>query len=327
MAACSLLDLSVSTRATGSGAGEAGTLTDSAPAADRDSPAGSSAGQSIEEVATRVDLSDEAVHWDLGSALSYDQYLRLDRVLSAQEPLSTQHDEMLFIIVHQVSELWMKLMLHELHAVMECVRRDDLGPSFKMFDRIGRVQEQLLAVWDVLSSMTPADYTTFRNLLGRSSGFQSLQYRLLEFTLGNRNAQYVNVHRVGSAAHAALSRALAAPSLYDEVLRLLSQRGYGIPPALLSRDFSQPYTPSKQVTAAWLGVYHNADKDWDLYELAERLVDLDHRFQLWRFQHMKTVERIIGYKPGTGGTAGVSYLAKALRLRLFPELWELRTSM
>ena len=280
-----------------------------------------------EDGATRVDLSDEAVHWDLGSSLSYGEYLRLDRLLDAQKPLSTEHDEMLFIIVHQVSELWMRLMLHELHAVIECVRRDNLDPSFKMLDRIGRVQAQLLAVWEVLSTMTPADYSSFRNLLGRSSGFQSVQYRLLEFTLGNKHPDMIEVHRRDPAAYAALARALAAPSLYDEVLRLLSQRGYGVPATALSRDFAQPYVPSKQVTGAWLGVYHNAVKDWDLYELAERLVDLDHRFQLWRFQHMKTVERIIGYKPGTGGTAGVSYLAKALRLRLFPELWEARTSM
>jgi tryptophan 2,3-dioxygenase len=277
--------------------------------------------------ASRVDLSDEAVHWDLGNSLSYGEYLRLDRLLDAQRPLSTEHDEMLFIIVHQVSELWMRLMLHELHSVIECVRRDNLDPSFKMLDRIGRVQAQLLAVWEVLSTMTPADYSSFRNLLGRSSGFQSLQYRLLEFTLGNKHPDMIEVHRRDPAAYAALARALAAPSLYDEVLRLLSQRGYGVPATALSRDFRQPYVPSKQVTGAWLGVYHNAVKDWDLYELAERLVDLDHRFQLWRFQHMKTVERIIGYKPGTGGTAGVSYLAKALRLRLFPELWEARTSM
>jgi tryptophan 2,3-dioxygenase len=277
--------------------------------------------------ATRVDLSDEAVHWDLGTSASYGEYLRLDRLLDAQHPLSTEHDEMLFIIVHQVSELWMRQMLHELHAVIECVRRDNLGPSFKMFDRIGRVQAQLLAVWEVLSSMSPSDYSAFRNALGRSSGFQSVQYRLLEFILGNKHAQVIEVHRRDAAAYLTLARALAAPSLYDEVLRLLSQRGYGVPSESLQRDFAAPYVPSKQVTGAWLGVYHNADKDWDLYELAERLVDLDHRFQVWRFQHMKTVERIIGYKPGTGGTAGVSYLAKALRLRLFPELWEVRTSM
>jgi tryptophan 2,3-dioxygenase len=279
------------------------------------------------EGATRIALSDEAVHWDLGSSASYSEYLHLDRLLDAQHPLSTEHDEMLFIIVHQVSELWMRLMLQELHSVIECVRRDNLDPSFKMLDRVGRVQAQLLAVWEVLSTMTPADYSAFRNILGRSSGFQSVQYRLLEFTLGNKLAELIEVHRRDSVAYAALQRALSAPSLYDEVLRLLSQRGYGVPADSLVRDFTQPYVPSKQVTAAWLGVYHNADKDWDLYELAERLVDLDHRFQVWRFQHMKTVERIIGYKAGTGGTAGVSYLAKALSLRLFPELWEVRTSM
>jgi tryptophan 2,3-dioxygenase len=274
-----------------------------------------------------IDLSDEDVHWDLGGSVSYGEYLRLDRLLDAQKPLSGEHDEMLFIIVHQVSELWMRLMLHELHSVMQCVRRDQLDPSFKMLERVGRVQAQLLTVWDVLSTMTPSDYSAFRNALGRSSGFQSAQYRLLEFTLGNKHAAMIEVHRHDGPAYALLERALVAPSLYDEVLRLLSQRGYGVPAELLVRDFAQPYEPSKQVTAAWLGVYHNAEKDWDLYELAERLVELDHRFQIWRFQHMKTVERIIGYKPGTGGTAGVSYLAKALRLRFFPELWEVRTSM
>jgi tryptophan 2,3-dioxygenase len=292
-----------------------------------DPPATPESPPPADEAATRVDLSDEAVHWDLGNSLSYSQYLRLDRLLDAQKPLSTEHDEMLFIIVHQVSELWMRLMLHELHAVIACVRRDNLDPSFKMLERIGRVQAQLLAVWDVLSTMTPADYSSFRNLLGHSSGFQSVQYRLLEFILGNKHAEVIEVHRRDTQAYATLARALAAPSLYDEVLRLLSRRGYGVPASALVRDFTQPYEPSKQVTGAWLGVYHNAVKDWDLYELAERLVDLDHRFQVWRFQHMKTVERIIGYKPGTGGTAGVSYLAKALRLRLFPELWEARTSM
>jgi tryptophan 2,3-dioxygenase len=279
------------------------------------------------EAATRVELADESVHWDLGASLSYSQYLRLDRLLDAQHPLSGEHDEMLFIIVHQVSELWMRLMLHELRGVIECVRRDQLDPSFKMLDRVGRVQAQLLAVWEVLSTMTPADYSSFRNLLGRSSGFQSVQYRLLEFMLGNKHPEMIEVHRREEREYQTLSRALAAPSLYDEVLRLLSQRGYGIPPAALVRDFTQPYEPSKSVTAAWLAVYHNMAKDWDLYELAERLVDIDHRFQLWRFQHMKTVERIIGYKPGTGGTAGVSYLAKALRLRLFPELWDVRSSI
>jgi tryptophan 2,3-dioxygenase len=279
------------------------------------------------EHSSSIDLSDEPVHWDLGDSQSYGEYLRLDLLLAAQRPLTAEHSEMLFIIVHQVSELWMRLMRHELGGVMDCVRRDELDPSFKMLSRIGRVQAQLMAVWEVLATMSPFDYAAFRNSLGRSSGFQSQQYRLLEFLLGNKNAAMIEVHRGEPQVYAELSRALAAPSLYDEVLRLLSRRGYGVPEAALVRDFSLPYEASKQVTGAWLGVYHNAGKDWDLYELAERLVDLDHRFQLWRYQHMKTVERIIGYKPGTGGTAGVSYLAKALRLRLFPELWEARTSM
>jgi tryptophan 2,3-dioxygenase len=276
---------------------------------------------------TRVDLSDEPVHWDLGSSLSYGDYLGLDALLSAQRPLTSEHDEMLFIIVHQASELWMRLMRHELDGVAECVRRDNLDPSFKMLGRVSRVQQQLLAVWDVLSTMTPFDYSAFRNALGRSSGFQSFQYRLIEFQLGNKHPDMLQAHKRIPEHYAALERALLAPSLYDEALRLLSRRGYGIPQELLSRDFSAPYESNKQVTAAWLAVYHNAEKDWDLYELAERLIDLDHRFQLWRFQHMKTVERIIGYKPGTGGTAGVSYLAKALQLRFFPELWEARTAM
>jgi tryptophan 2,3-dioxygenase len=279
------------------------------------------------EHAGSVNLSDEAVHWDLGASLSYGEYLRLPQLLDCQHPLSDASDEMLFIIVHQVSELWMKLMRHELEAVLQCIRRDELEPSFKRFGRIAQVQAQLMSAWEVLSTMTPADYSAFRNSLGRSSGFQSYQYRLLEFLLGNKNAEMVRVHGRDPVAENALVRTLNAPSLYDEVLRLLSRRGYGIPAELLARDFSQPYEASKQVTGAWLGVYHNAEKDWDLYELAERLVDVDHRFQLWRYQHMKTVERIIGYKPGTGGTAGVSYLAKALRLRFFPELWEARSAM
>jgi tryptophan 2,3-dioxygenase len=281
------------------------------------------------EKSERVDLSDEAVHWDLGSSLSYGEYLHLDKLLDAQRPLSSEHNEMLFIIVHQVSELWMRLMLHELTAALECVRRDDLDPALKMLARISRTQTQLISVWDVLSTLTPSEYTAFRNALGRSSGFQSLQYRMLEFLFGNKNADMLKVHARTPAAHEALSRALAAPSLYDEVLRLLSRRGYGIPENYLDRDFSQPYEASKQVAGAWLGVYHNAEQgqEWDLYELAERLVDLDHNFQLWRAHHLKTVERIIGYKPGTGGTSGVAYLTKALELKFFPELWQIRTSM
>ncbi len=275
----------------------------------------------------RVDLKGEAIHWDLGSSLSYGQYLQLDRVLGAQKPLTGERDEMLFIIVHQASELWMRLMLDELGGVLECVRRDELAPSFKRLTRISSVQSQLLSAWEVLSTLTPADYSAFRNALGRASGFQSYQYRQLEFLLGNKNAEMIEVHRRDAAVYARLERVLTAPSLYDEALRLLSRRGYGVPEECLNRDFSEPYRPSKQVAGAWLGVYHNAEKDWDLYELAERLIDLDYKFQLWRFHHLKTVERIIGYKSGTGGTGGVSYLAKALELKFFPELWQVRTSM
>jgi tryptophan 2,3-dioxygenase len=279
------------------------------------------------EGSERVDLSDEPVHWELGSSLSYGEYLQLDKILDAQKPLTYEHDEMMFIIVHQSSELWMRLMLHELRGVLECVRRDDLDPSFKMLTRVAHVQTQLIATWDVLSTMTPFEYSAFRNALGRSSGFQSVQYRVLEFLLGNKHPQMVEVHKRDPQAYAALQSTLEAPSLYDEVLRLLSRRGYGIPEDYLTRDFKEPYIASKQVAGAWLGVYHNAEKDWDLYELAERLVDLDQKFQLWRCHHLKTVERIIGYKPGTGGTGGVSYLAKALELKFFPELWTIRTSM
>jgi tryptophan 2,3-dioxygenase len=275
----------------------------------------------------KVDLTNEAIHWELGSSLSYGEYLQLDKILHAQKPLTYEHDEMMFIIVHQSSELWMRLMLHELRGVLECVRRDDLDPSFKMLARVTHVQTQLIATWDVLSTMTPSEYSAFRNALGRSSGFQSVQYRMLEFLLGNKHPQMVDVHKRDPKAHAALQSTLEAPSLYDEVLRLLSRRGYGIPENYLTRDFKEPYVASKQVAGAWLGVYHNAEKDWDLYELAERLVDLDQKFQLWRCHHLKNVERIIGYKPGTGGSSGVSYLAKALELKFFPELWTIRTSM
>ena len=275
----------------------------------------------------RVELADEAVHWDLGSSISYGEYLQLEKLLTAQQPISSQHNEMVFILVHQVSELWMRLMLHELTAALECIRRDDLDPALKMLARISRTQTQLLTVWDVLSTLTPFEYSAFRNALGRSTGFQSVQYRLLEFLFGNKNAAMIEVHKRDPRAYELLARALAEPSLYDEVLRLLSRRGYGIPEGYLSRDFSEPYQPSKQVAGAWLGVYHNADQAWDLYELAERMVDLDYNFQLWRYHHLKTVERIIGYKPGTGGTGGVSYLAKALELKFFPELWQIRTSM
>jgi tryptophan 2,3-dioxygenase len=274
-----------------------------------------------------VDLSDEQVHWDLGDSQNYGQYLGLAKILSAQKPVSYEHDEMLFIIIHQASELWMKLCLHELNAALDHIRRDDLGPSFKMLSRVARIQAQLTQSWDVLATLTPSDYSAFRNHLGRASGFQSAQYRMLEFVIGNKSSAMIEVHKRESDVYAALERALHSPSIYDESLRLLSRRGFEIPESYLDRDWSQPYEANKQVAAAWLAVYHSTDTHWDLYELAEKLVDLDQKFQLWRFSHMKTVERIIGYKRGTGGTGGVSYLAKALELKFFPELWSIRTAM
>ncbi|MBS0374992.1 MAG: tryptophan 2,3-dioxygenase [Proteobacteria bacterium] len=277
--------------------------------------------------AVAVDVASEPVFWDVPQAQTYSGYLDLDRLLGAQHPRSAEHDEMLFVIVHQTSELWMKLCLHELRAAVDCIRRDELAPCFKMLARVGHIQRQLVQVWDVLATLTPFDYSSFRNELGRSSGFQSWQYRLLEFTLGNKNRQMIAVHRDDPERYALLEAALAAPSLYDETLCLLSRRGFEIPDELLQRDYAEPYVPHTKVTAAWLAVYHSTEANWDLYELAEKLVDLDHRFQLWRFSHMKTVERIIGYKRGTGGTSGVAYLMKALELRFFPELWSARTSM
>jgi tryptophan 2,3-dioxygenase len=276
---------------------------------------------------SHVTLEGEDIHWDLGESKSYGDYLQLAKLLGAQSPLSQQHDEMLFIVMHQVSELWMKLCIHELLAAVEHVGRDDLGPAFKMLARVSRVQIQLAQSWDVLSTMTPADYSAFRDALGKSSGFQSFQYRTLEYLIGNKNPAMIEVHRRTPEVYAQLLEVLHRPSLYDESLRLLARRGFAIPAEVIDRDWSLPYVENAEVLAAWLEVYRNVEQHWDLYELAEKLVDLDQRFQLWRFSHLKTVERIIGYKRGTGGSSGVSYLAKALDLRFFPELWSVRTSM
>ncbi len=274
-----------------------------------------------------IDISNEPVHWDLGDSRSYGEYLNLDKLLSAQQPNTFEHDEMLFIIIHQASELWMKLCIHELTAAIRHIQRDQLGPVDKCLTRMARIQAQLTQSWDVLATMTPMEYSAFRNSLGKASGFQSYQYRMLEFLIGNKNAGMIEVYKRNPETYALLQRVLQTPGLYDETLALLSRRGFGIPAEYLDRDWSQPYQASKQVAAAWLAVYHSREQHWDLYELAEKLVDLDHQFQLWRFSHMKTVERIIGYKRGTGGTSGVSYLNKALELRFFPELWSVRTSM
>lgn len=267
------------------------------------------------------------IHWDLDRSISYSQYLQLDKVLTAQKPLSGQHDEMLFILIHQASELWIKLCLHELSATRAQIRADDLEPAFKMLSRVSRAQMQLIQSWDVLGTMTPADYSRFRDSLGQSSGFQSWQYRILEFMLGNKDGRLIEVHAKDKSAHALLKQELSTPSLYDESLRLLARRGFDIPSACTERDWTMPYEANAAVEAAWLAVYRDSTSHWDLYELAEKLVDLDYRFQQWRFAHMKTVERIIGFKRGTGGSSGVGYLQHVLGRGFFPELISLRTSI
>ena len=267
------------------------------------------------------------IHWDLDKSISYSQYLQLDKILNSQKPLSGQHDEMLFILIHQASELWMKLCLHELSATRAQIRSDDLEPAFKMLSRVARAQAQLIQSWDVLATMTPADYMRFRDSLGQSSGFQSWQYRLLEFMLGNKEARLIDVHAKDKAVYALLRQELSTPSLYDESLRLLKRRGFDIPAERSERDWTQPYEASPAVEAAWLSVYRESKANWDLYELAEKLVDLEYRFQQWRFAHLKTVERIIGFKRGTGGSSGVGYLEHVLKRGFFPELISLRTSI
>ncbi len=259
--------------------------------------------------------------------MSYGQYLGLEQLLSAQTPLSGEHDELLFIIIHQASELWLKLCLHELTAARAHIAADDLGPALKMIARVSRIQGQLIQSWDVLATMTPADYSRIRPSLGRSSGFQSYQYRALEFAMGARNRDLLAVHEGAGEIHDALVEALHQPSLYDEAIRLLHRRGVSLPRASRERDFSIERTADPAVEAAWLEVYRNTEAYWDLYDLAEKLVDLEYRFQQWRFAHMKTVERIIGHKPGTGGTSGVSYLIRALDKSFFPELIAVRSGI
>jgi tryptophan 2,3-dioxygenase len=259
--------------------------------------------------------------------MSYGQYLSLEDILSAQHPRSDQHDEMLFIIIHQTSELWIKLSIHELGAAIKHIKADNLGSAFKMISRIARIQEQLIQSWNVLSTMTPKDYLSFRDSLGQSSGFQSYQYRVMEFALGNKNKNMIKTHEPYPEIYAKVKEALHAPSIYDVTLKLLKERGFNVPDEVLNRDLSEPYVADKRVEAVWNEIYTNSDKYFDLYELAEKLVDLEHRFQTWRFSHMKTIERIIGYRRGTGGTGGVSYLVKALDLQFFPELWSVRTNL
>ena len=272
-----------------------------------------------------IDVSDENIHWQ--QDMSYGEYLGLEGLLQQQNPRSEEHDEMLFIVIHQASELWMKLCLHEAHAAAQLIAKDQLRPAFKMLTRVARIQQQMVNAWEVLVTMTPADYASFRDSLGQSSGFQSFQYRELEFLLGNKNAALIEAHKNHEQHYAHLQSVLNAPSLYDVCLQLLQKRGFDIPTSHTQRDWQQPYTANQQVQDAWKKVYQDTDTYWDLYELAEKLVDLEYHFQQWRFNHMKTVERIIGHKHGTGGTSGVDYLQKALSLQFFPELWSVRTAL
>ena len=267
----------------------------------------------------------DGIHWD--QDISYSSYLSMDKLLECQQLRSGAHDEMMFMVIHQASELWMKLCIHEITAAMREVENDNLGAVFKMLSRVSRVQGQLRQSWAVLSTMTPADYRGFRDSLGQSSGVQSFQYREIEFALGNKNAALVKVHRQDPKRFEHLNHVLNSPSFYDLCLQHLARKGFDIPDDYLERDWSQPYVPSPVVEAAWARVYSSVEENWQLYELAEKLVDLEHEFQMWRFSHMKTVERIIGYSKGTGGTSGVAFLQKALSLRFFPELWSVRSEL
>ena len=259
------------------------------------------------------------------SPMSYSDYLNLDAILGAQRPLTDAHDEMLFIIQHHTSELWMKLAIHEIAAARKAIAGDELQPAFKMLARVARIFEQLNSAWDVLRTMTPSEYTRFRGALGQSSGLQSWQYRRIEFMVGNRSRALLRAHQDQPDAAAMLTGELQRPSLYDEALRLLARNGIAVPPAVLERDVSGPYQFSEDVVGAWRMVYEAPQKFWALYELAEKLVDFEDYFRRWRFNHVTTVERVIGFKRGTGGTNGGNYLKRMLEVELFPELWRVRT--
>jgi len=273
------------------------------------------------------DPSAEGAQMSFDGHMSYGDYLQIDKILDAQHPLSEAHDEMLFIIQHQTSELWMRLAIHELQAAREALKNDNLAPAFKMLARVARIFEQLNNAWDVLRTMTPSEYTEFRNTLGQSSGFQSHQYRLVEYVLGNRNQAMLKPHAHKPEVHALLAAELELPSLYDEALQLLNRNGISVPSEVLKRNVSEQHVAHDGVEEAWKTVYQSPEEFWPLYELAEKLVDFEDYFRRWRFNHVTTVERIIGFKRGTGGTGGVSYLRRMLEVELFPELWHVRTQL
>jgi tryptophan 2,3-dioxygenase len=272
---------------------------------------------------------DPHVVTDFAHRMTYEGYLQLDQLLSSQKPLSqpVHHDEMLFIIQHQTTELWFKLLLHELRAAIRYVQADDLEPSFKILARVKHIQAQLVSQWGVLETLTPTEYGQFRHVLGPASGFQSPQYRLVEFILGNKDVRMLEVHRQNPAAYEELGAALRAPSLYDEFLRHLARRGLPVPKDVLERDVTQPPPHSEGLRAVFRRIYEEPTRSWDAYEMAEKLVDVDEQFALWRFRHMKVVQRIIGHKRGTGGTAGFDYLKQLIDLTFFPDLWDVRTDL
>ncbi|MEM1329354.1 MAG: tryptophan 2,3-dioxygenase [Planctomycetota bacterium] len=272
---------------------------------------------------------ETGIHTDLRDRMTYSGYLALDQLLDSQHPLSDppHHDEMLFIIQHQTSELWLKLMVHELRAAIGWLQDDNFEPCFKVLARVKHVQAQLFSQWSVLATLTPSEYNQFRGVLGSSSGFQSWQYRLVEFLLGNKDRRMIEMHRHDPVATSALEEAVAQPSVYDEFLRAMARAGFDLPAEVTDRDFSQPYSPQDSVVDAFRQVYQNTGKHWREYDMAEKLVDIDEQFGLWRFRHMKTVERIIGYKMGTGGSSGVPFLRKLIEHVFFPELWQVRTSL
>lgn len=276
---------------------------------------------------TSRDRMEEGIFTEFADRMSYSDYLRLDSILGAQQPLSDSHDELLFIVMHQATELWLKLMRHELLGASRSIAADDLQPAFKMLARVSRIQAQIIQSWDILSTLTPSEYLGFRDRLGQASGFQSAGYRLVEFALGNRDRALLAPFRHQPAVLAELEAALRQPGIYDEAVRLLARSGFAIPERVLARDLATSWQEDEAVLAAWRAVYADTARHWELYQLAEKLVDVEDWFQQWRFRHLKTVQRIIGMRRGTGGSSGVSYLKKALDFAFFPELWALRTEL
>ncbi|MFN7249663.1 MAG: tryptophan 2,3-dioxygenase [Anaerobacillus sp.] len=271
--------------------------------------------------------TEKNIHTDFTNNMTYGEYLKLDQILSSQKRLSDHHDEMLFIVIHQVSELWMKLILHEMTAAISSIEQGDMQASFKQLARVSKIQSQIIQSWDVLSTLTPSEYMEFRDLLGQASGFQSFQYRLIEFALGYKTPHVLKIYEKDAELHRELQQAFKAPGLYDVAIKALAKAGFPINSEVINRDYSIPHVADSTVKAAWLKVYQDVEQYWDLYQLAEKLVDIEDWLQQWRFRHMKTVERIIGFKMGTGGSSGVHYLKKVLDQRFFPELWDIRTEL